>query len=86
MEHGPLWCGVTMVGSDLVIEFFPPCEQLWSDHQWWQCTGDRDSFPLCKSCIVSSSQEVLGVKKKKEKKVAYFHFGFPTKGKVLKSR
>lgn len=85
-----MWCGVPMVGSDLVIEFFPPCEQLWSDHQGWQCTGDRGSFPLCKFCIVSSSQEILGVKKKKkkvkEKKVAYLHFGFPTKGKVLKSR
>lgn len=38
--HSTLWYGMIVVGSDLVIEFFPLQEQLWSDHPGWQWTGD----------------------------------------------
>lgn len=41
MGHRPLWCGVTMVGSDLGIEFFPPHEKLWPDLQGCQPAGDQ---------------------------------------------
>lgn len=41
MGHRLLWCGVTMVDSDLGIEFFTPLEKPWPDLQGCQCAGDQ---------------------------------------------